>query len=222
MLRVLCCDLMGVVLYDPYVEALEAATGLDVAAAHRLRDPDAWPAFEVAAIGEPEFARRFFTSPGAAFDLDAFHRARRSGYRLLPGMGELLDELGGTLERHVASNYPVWIEELRVDFALDRRFEGVWASHHLGVRKPDPAFFQRTCDALDLPPDRIVKVGDRIDNDVLPAIEFGMHAIHLRRGPWGMIQAGWPESGQVRWKIDRLGQLQDTLDEIEQAIASDA
>jgi HAD superfamily hydrolase (TIGR01549 family) len=105
--------------------------------------------------------------------------------------------------------------------ALDLGAEVIGTSSQWCVSKPDPAFFQRLSDELELAPDQIVKVGDRIDNDVLPAMEFGMHAIHLRRGPWGMIQAGWPESGQVRWKIDRLGQLQDTLDEIEQAIAQD-
>ncbi|MDP8977314.1 MAG: HAD-IA family hydrolase [Actinomycetota bacterium] len=184
MLRVLCCDLMGVVLYDPYVEALEAATGLDVAAAHRLKDPDVWPAFEVAAIGEREFARRFFASPGAAFDLDAFHRARRSGYRLLPGMGELLDELDGALERHVASNYPMWIEELRVDFSLDRRFEGVWASHHLGVRKPDPVFFERLLDRVGHEPDACLFTDDREVN-CAAARAAGMRA-HLFDGVAGL------------------------------------
>jgi FMN phosphatase YigB (HAD superfamily) len=31
-------------------------------------------------------------------------------------------------------------------------------------------------------------VGDRIDNDVRPALRFGMRAAFLRRGPWGHIQ----------------------------------
>jgi FMN phosphatase YigB (HAD superfamily) len=106
--------------------------------------------------------------------------------------------------------------------ALDLGAEVIGTSAAWGSSKPEPAFFQRLCDELDLPPDRIVAVGDRIDNDVLPAIEFGMHAIHVRRGPWGMIQGTWPEYGQVPWKIDRLGQLCDTLDEIERSIVDDA
>jgi HAD superfamily hydrolase (TIGR01662 family) len=106
--------------------------------------------------------------------------------------------------------------------ALDLGADVIGTSCIWGAAKPDPAFFQRLCDELDLKPEEIVLVGDRIDNDVLPALAFGMHAVHIRRGPWGMIQAGWPESGEVRWKIDRLGQLADTLARIEEAIGADA
>lgn len=85
--------------------------------------------------------------------------------------------------------------------------------------KPEPAFFERLCRELELPAEQIVLVGDRLDNDVLPAIEYGMQAVHIRRGPWGCIQAGWPEYVDVRWKIERLAQLPETLRQIEDAIA---
>jgi HAD superfamily hydrolase (TIGR01549 family) len=106
--------------------------------------------------------------------------------------------------------------------ALDLGADVIGTSALWGSSKPEPAFFQRLCDELELQPDQIVLVGDRIDNDVLPAIEFGLHAVHIRRGPWGIIQAGWPEYGLVPWKIDRLGQLADTLERIEEAVAADA
>jgi FMN phosphatase YigB (HAD superfamily) len=105
--------------------------------------------------------------------------------------------------------------------ALDLGAEVIGTSALWGSSKPEPAFFHRLCDELGLAPDEIVLIGDRIDNDVLPAIEFGLNAIHIRRGPWGMIQAGWPEYGQVPWKIERLGQLCETLERIEEAIAAD-
>jgi HAD superfamily hydrolase (TIGR01509 family) len=106
--------------------------------------------------------------------------------------------------------------------ALDLGADVIGTSCLWGSAKPDADFFQRLCDELGLAPDEIVLVGDRIDNDVLPAIEFGLHAVHIRRGPWGMIQAGWPEYGQVPWKIDRLGQLCETLERIEEANRDDA
>jgi FMN hydrolase / 5-amino-6-(5-phospho-D-ribitylamino)uracil phosphatase len=166
MLRALCLDLMGTVLHDPYLEALQAATGLDVVTAHQFKDPDSWPAFEIAAIDEAEFARRFFANPNSdhVFDLEAFHRARRSGYHYLPGMKALIDAVGGHLDRYVATNYPIWIEELRAAFDLDRRFEGVFASHHLGVRKPDPRFFDRLLAAIGHEARECLFVDDREDN----------------------------------------------------------
>lgn len=142
---------MGTLIIDPYREAVRAATGLDLEAVHRLKDPDAWPAFEVAAIDEAEFARRFFprTCTEHTFDLAAFHTARREGYAFVPGMDDLLDDLAGRCERYIASNYPVWVEEIAERFALRERTDGIVASHHLGVRKPDPAFYERFLERIE-------------------------------------------------------------------------
>jgi len=61
-------------------------------------------------------------------------------------------------------------------------------SASLGVRKPDPAFFERLVDLAGASPDEVAYVGDRVDNDVLPALAAGLVAFHLRRGPWGRLQ----------------------------------
>lgn len=61
-------------------------------------------------------------------------------------------------------------------------------SDELGVAKPDAAFFERALTLMGRPdPQRVAYVGDRLDNDVLPAARAGMRAIWLRRGPWGVI-----------------------------------
>ena len=43
-------------------------------------------------------------------------------------------------------------------------------------------------------PSEVAYVGDRVDNDVLPAAAAGLVAIHVRRGPWGMLQPTPPEA----------------------------
>src|SRR5687767_14330777 len=60
MLTAVCFDLMGTVLYDPYLEAIEAATGMGIRDVLPVKDPDSWPQFEMGVIDEAEFARRFF------------------------------------------------------------------------------------------------------------------------------------------------------------------
>ena len=62
------------------------------------------------------------------------------------------------------------------------------------MAKPDPAFFARIVAELGLPASEIAYVGDRVDNDILPAAAAGLFTVHLRRGPWGIIQAAWPEA----------------------------
>lgn len=64
----------------------------------------------------------------------------------------------------------------------------VTSSASLGVRKPDPAFFERLVSLAGARPDEVAYVGDRVDNDVLPALRAGLVAFHLRRGPWGRLQ----------------------------------
>lgn len=177
MVRAVCLDLMGVVLRDPYLEAIAAAIDVPMRDAWRLRDADAWPDFECGRIDEAQFEARFWADPagGLGFDREAFHRARRAGYGFLDGMEELLADLRGRVDLHVASNYPVWIAELRERFALDAHFDGVWASCHFGVRKPDLAFYTRLLDEVGHPAPDCLFVDDRAVN-VEAAAAVGMRA----------------------------------------------
>lgn len=168
-------DLMGTILVDPYRQAIEASTRRPLAQVSRERDPDAWPAFEVGAIDEAVFARRFYAD-GRPFDVATFHRVRRAGYRYLPGMRELLDDLAGRAERHLATNYPVWLDELLVRFGLADRLEAVWASCRLGARKPDPTFFQHMLQAVGADPAECLFVDDRPENcDAAEALGVPAH-----------------------------------------------
>jgi len=68
------------------------------------------------------------------------------------------------------------------------------SSASLGVRKPDPAFFRKVVELVGCDPEEVAYVGDRVDNDVLPATRAGLVAIHVRRGPWGRLQRTPPEA----------------------------
>ena len=50
---------------------------------------------------------------------------------------------------------------------------------------------------------KIAYVGDRVDNDVGPAIAAGMAGVHIRRGPWGHLQEPPPEAIRIR-SLDEL------------------
>lgn len=72
-----------------------------------------------------------------------------------------------------------------------------------GVRKPDPAFFERVAREAGAPPARVAYVGDRVDNDVVPALAAGLATVHLRRGPWGLLQRA-PEGVPVVTSLAEL------------------
>ena len=76
-----------------------------------------------------------------------------------------------------------------------------------GVRKPAVEFFARIVDTADLPAEAILYVGDRLDNDVVPAHRAGMRTAHLRRGPWGYLHARRPERSVADIRVDSLAEL---------------
>ena len=62
-------------------------------------------------------------------------------------------------------------------------------SEELGAAKPRPEFFSAALRLMGNPPARnVAHVGDRVDNDVVPAAAAGMRPVRVRRGPWGYVQ----------------------------------
>ena len=102
-----------------------------------------------------------------------------------------------------AGNTPAETEEL-----LREHVDVLGSSGRWGVAKPASAFFERLGAELDLPPHEIAYVGDRVDNDVEPALAAGMLAVHLRRGPWGHLHEPPPEA----IRIQSLDELPGALD----------
>lgn len=86
----------------------------------------------------------------------------------------------------VAGNQSAALEDWVKGAALP--IDVVTGSASLGVRKPDVRFFARLVELAHAEPAEVAYVGDRVDNDVLPALEAGLVAFHLRRGPWGRLQ----------------------------------
>ena len=124
--------------------------------------------------------------------LDTLRAVRAAGYRI-----------------GIAGNQPDGADEALHGAGIDVDLIGSSASW--GVEKPDPAFFARIAHELDLPPERIAYVGDRVDNDIIPAADAGMVAIHLRRGPWAWIQVGRGTTPRAAATIDGLAELPQVL-----------
>jgi HAD superfamily hydrolase (TIGR01662 family) len=83
-----------------------------------------------------------------------------------------------------------------------------------GVEKPDTAFFERVAAACAAQPPEVVYVGDRLDNDIVPARAAGLRTVMVRRGPWGTwaMDHGGAEAADAR--IDSLLELPRVLVQI--------
>lgn len=76
-------------------------------------------------------------------------------------------------------------------------------SEELGAEKPSADFYRLALAAMGDPdPAAVTYVGDRVDNDIRPALAHGLAAIHLRRGPWGLL--GPQDDGSATAVVDDL------------------
>lgn len=115
---------------------------------------------------------------------------------LYPDVRPALAALGAAGFRiGIAGNQPPGVAEALEAMALGADF--IATSAQWGVAKPDAAFFARVREAAQAPHARIAYVGDRLDNDVLPAREAGMRALFLPRGPWGEAHAETPHLAET-------------------------
>ncbi|MFE2346507.1 HAD family hydrolase [Kitasatospora cineracea] len=87
----------------------------------------------------------------------------------------------------------------------------IGTSDDWGASKPDPSFFDRVAEVVPAEPGEILYVGDRLDNDVLPALAAGMRTALIRRGPWGWIQQHDSAAGRSTFRVDSLLELPELI-----------
>jgi HAD superfamily hydrolase (TIGR01549 family) len=145
--------------------------------------------------------------------LEDEHEARYGGFRtddVYPDVVPALTALRARGLRVVlAGNQPARrTAQLR---ALDLPVDDVVVSDELGAEKPDPAFFAAVLERLGVDDAaRVLYVGDRVDNDVLPAMAAGMAMCWLTRGPWGQLQE-LPDDVEPDLVLEGLGELPELL-----------
>lgn len=93
--------------------------------------------------------------------------------------------------------------------ALGVRADVIAMSDELGVHKPSPEFYARALELMDAEPTDVAYVGDRLDNDVLPASAAGMRAVWLLRGPWALLTKAVPPEGTI--VVKSLTELAEAL-----------
>lgn len=94
----------------------------------------------------------------------------------------------------------------------------IGTSEGWGVEKPSRAFFDRLIAEADKPARRILYVGDRLDNDISPALEAGLQAAVVRRGPWALLLANDEAWRRCLFLLDSLAELPDRIERHNEAL----
>ncbi|MFJ6634039.1 HAD family hydrolase [Streptomyces sp. NPDC091376] len=94
----------------------------------------------------------------------------------------------------------------------------IGTSDDWGASKPDPEFFVRVAEVVPFTNDEILYVGDRIDNDIRPAIAAGMPTALVRRGPWATIQWNTEDAKRLpTMRVDNLLELPEQIAKFNQS-----
>ena len=138
------------------------------------------------------------------------HWPTLSGADLYPDARPCLEALRAAGYRvGVAANQPESTVAALADAGVELDF--VATSAGWGAEKPAQEFFAKVVREAGTAPGEVAYVGDRLDNDVLPANRAGMVSVFVRRGPWGYLHASRPEAAQARIRVDSLAELPEAL-----------
>ncbi|MFN5604369.1 MAG: HAD-IA family hydrolase [Actinomycetes bacterium] len=190
-------DFGGVILTSPFeaFNRLEARLGVPLDTIRRINatDPDAnaWARFERSDISATEF--------DAAFSDEASKLGFtiRGADVLMMLKGDIRPEMVRALDLVKAAGYktacltnnmvggdgvtdrPANSREAEID-AIMERFDAIVESSKVGVRKPEPRFYEIACDMLAVSPDECVFLDD-LGINLKPAAAMGMRTIKVSR-----------------------------------------
>jgi HAD superfamily hydrolase (TIGR01662 family) len=82
----------------------------------------------------------------------------------------------------IIANQGLGTESRLKTFGLQEYFDIILSSAEEGVAKPDPVIFLRALDRACCKPQDAYMIGDRLDNDIIPAKALGMKTIRILQG----------------------------------------
>ena len=101
---------------------------------------------------------------------------------LYPDSKEVLQRLSQKYKIGIIANQDFGTEQRLTDFNVHQYINLVIASAEEGVAKPDLRIFQIALARADCKPEEAVMVGDRLDNDIIPANKIGMTTVWIKQG----------------------------------------
>lgn len=129
-------------------------------------------------------ARHFLTNGYAMKELNTIKNKLASEWEsvapIIPGAVDVLKVSAKLFQLGVLANQPNSVMNILEKYNLYNYFEINAISANAGFSKPDQRLFKYALHAAGCQPEEAVMVGDRIDNDIIPAKSLGMKTIWLR------------------------------------------
>ena len=106
----------------------------------------------------------------------------------------------------IIANQKLGTEERLESWGLRQYFEVIAASAEIGYAKPDKEIFEKALELAKCTAAESVMVGDRLDNDIIPAKAIGMKTIWVKNG-LAQYQGAELGEGVADYQIGSLSDL---------------
>ncbi len=112
----------------------------------------------------------------------------------------------GKYKLGIIANQTPGTQERIDNWGIGHYFDVVVASAEAGCAKPDKRIFTMALQKAKCRPDEAVMIGDRLDNDIIPAKQFGMKTVWVRQG-YAIYQSIDDETKRPDHIVDRIDEL---------------
>ena len=102
--------------------------------------------------------------------------------KLYPGAHNILAYLSAKYSLGIIANQLPGTEERLGKYGILHYFSTITASAEARYAKPDPEIFRIALKKAGCRPEEAMMIGDRLDNDIIPAAKLGMHTAWVRQG----------------------------------------
>ncbi|MBP5451460.1 MAG: HAD family hydrolase [Treponema sp.] len=128
--------------------------------------------------------------------------------KLYDGTRSLLSSLHGKYKLGIIANQSLGTQQRIDTWNIGKYFDLVIASAEAGCAKPDVKIFTMALDKANCDPSHAFMVGDRLDNDIIPAKKLGMKTVWVRQG-FAVYQSVDDESKKPDYIVDSIDELVD-------------
>ena len=104
------------------------------------------------------------------------------GVRLYPETKEVLEKLSSRYSLGIIANQSSDARDLLKEWGLLSYLQLIILSEEVGVAKPNPILFSYALEKIAVPAKQVVYVGDRYDNDIVPANSLGIKTVRVMHG----------------------------------------
>lgn len=110
----------------------------------------------------------------------------------------------------IIANQPLGTKERLKKYGVSEYVDLVVASAEEGVAKPDRRIFEIALERSGCEPINSIMIGDRIDNDIIPAKQMGMNTIWIKQG-FGQYWSIREEAERPDFVVNNLTEIRDLL-----------